>query len=162
MKALLNASSIFYVAAMLGTFFTAASFLKLGHAAYLGKRNEEHKNVKEASWPMLIPMIVIAGICVVFGLWNALPLNDSSSRFSAERLAGHEFHSNMMLIVITVIVLVGALLHHLFAVKISGSGSRLQTIFAMPLCSKRPTTWPKKDISTLTIWHCSDSGALPD
>ena len=29
---------VFYLAALLGTFFTAASFLKLGHAAYLGRR----------------------------------------------------------------------------------------------------------------------------
>ena len=24
---------------------------------------------------MLVPMIVIAGLCVLFGVWNALPLN---------------------------------------------------------------------------------------
>ena len=30
---------VFYLAALLGTFLTAASFLKLGHAAYFGKRD---------------------------------------------------------------------------------------------------------------------------
>jgi formate hydrogenlyase subunit 3/multisubunit Na+/H+ antiporter MnhD subunit len=118
----LERGSIFYVAAMLGTFFTAASFLKLGHAAYLGKRSEEHETVKEASWPMLVPMIVIAGICVLFGLWNALPLEQFIKPILGERLVGHKFENNAMLFVVTVLVLGGALLHHLFAVKISGSG----------------------------------------
>ena len=116
-------SPIFYAAAMLGTFFTAASFLKLGHAAYLGKRNEAHSNVKEASPAMLIPTIVIAGICVFFGLWHGWPLDQFIKPILGEqRLAGQEFASNMMLIIVTVIVLVGALAHHIFAVKISGSG----------------------------------------
>ena len=33
--AALERGSIFYLAALLGSFFTAASFLKLGHATYL-------------------------------------------------------------------------------------------------------------------------------
>ena len=66
----LERGSIFYLAALVGSFFTAASFLKLGHSAFLGKTNQPGENIKEASWPMLIPMIVIASICIIFGLFN--------------------------------------------------------------------------------------------
>jgi NADH-quinone oxidoreductase subunit L len=119
----LERGTIFYLAAILGTFFTAASFLKLGHAAFLGKMSESNKNVKESSPAMLIPMIVIASICVIFGVWNYLPLDNLIKPIlGEERLAGHEFGPNTMLITVTVIVLVGALLHHLLAVKINGSG----------------------------------------
>ena len=121
--AALERGTIFYLAAILGTFLTAASFLKLGHAAFLGKRSEQNENVREASLPMLVPMIVIAAVCVVFGVWNYLPLNDLIKPIlGEERLTGHEFGPNSMLITITVIVLVGALLHHLFAAKVNGSG----------------------------------------
>jgi NADH-quinone oxidoreductase subunit L len=121
--AALERGTIFYLAAILGTFLTAASFLKLGHAAFLGKRSEQNDNVRETSLPMLVPMIVIAAVCIVFGVWNYLPLNNLIKPIlGEERLAGHEFGPNTMLITITVIVLVGALLHHLFAAKVNGSG----------------------------------------
>lgn len=121
--AALERGTVFYLAAILGTFFTAASFLKLGHAAFLGKINESNKNVRESSPAMLIPMIVIASVCVIFGVWNSLPINDLIKPIvGEERLAGHEFAANTMLITVTVIVLIGALLHHLLAAKINGSG----------------------------------------
>ncbi len=119
----LERGTIFYLAAILGTFLTSASFLKLGHAAFLGRMNEENRNVKESSWAMLIPMIVIAAMCVVFGVWNYLPLDNLIKPIlGEERLAGHHFGPNTMLITLTVIALIGAVLHHLFAVKVNGSG----------------------------------------
>ena len=47
--AALERGNVFYLAAILGTFLTAASFLKLGHAAFLGKMSEQNENVREAS-----------------------------------------------------------------------------------------------------------------
>jgi formate hydrogenlyase subunit 3/multisubunit Na+/H+ antiporter MnhD subunit len=122
--AALERGTIFYLAAILGTFLTAASFLKLGHAAFLGKISDSNKNVREAPFlTMLLPMMVIAAVCVVFGVWNYLPLNNLIKPIlGEERLAGHEFGPNTMLITVTVIVLVGALLHHLFAAKVNGGG----------------------------------------
>ena len=119
---------IFYFAAVAGSFFTAASFLKLGHAAFLGKLKDEHKNVKEVSLPMLIPMIVIALTCVIFGVFNYLPIKNLIQPILGEsRLQGHNFYgmpSNIWLVVITIIVLCGALLNHLFGVKRQGSALR--------------------------------------
>ena len=115
---------IFYLVAVIGSFFTAASFLKLGHAAFLGKMRDENRNVKEVPWPMLIPMIVIAAGCIVFGLWNSLPINIIQPVLGA-RLEGHSFAGfppNTILVVITLIVLLGAILNHLYGVKTKGSG----------------------------------------
>jgi NADH-quinone oxidoreductase subunit L len=121
--AALKRGLIFYLAAISGTFFTAASFLKLGHAAFLGKSSEANKNVREVSMPMLVPMIVIASICVFFGLQHQFSLDYFIKPILGEqRLLGVEFSANIMLITITAVVLVGALIHHLIAARIMGGG----------------------------------------
>ncbi len=117
---------IFYIIAVAGSFFTAASFLKLGHSVYVGKIRDEYRSVKEAPVTMLVPMIVIALICILFGVYNPLPLNYLIQPILGERLLeGHNysgFPSNIMIVVITVVVLIAAFLNHLYGVKKSGSG----------------------------------------
>lgn len=117
---------IFYLAAIVGSFFTAASFLKLGHAAFLGKASEENRNVKEAPLPMLIPMIIIALGCIVFGLFNAIPIKGLiQPALGAERLAGHNFAGfpkTPILVIVTIVVLIGAFLNHRFGVRKAGNG----------------------------------------
>jgi NADH-quinone oxidoreductase subunit L len=117
---------VFYLAAVLGSFFTAASFLKLGHAAYLGRLAPAHAKVKEAPAGMLTPMVLIAAMCVLFGLWNALPLHHLIQPILGEsRLEGHDFAglpANSALVLVTVAVLVAALINHIFGVKAAGSG----------------------------------------
>jgi formate hydrogenlyase subunit 3/multisubunit Na+/H+ antiporter MnhD subunit len=117
---------VFYIIAVVGSFITAASFLKLGHAVYGGKIKDENKNVKEAPATMLVPMIIIAAICILFGVYNSLPLNNLIQPIlGAHRLEGLNFAgfpSNIMLIVVTGVVLIAAFLNHLYGVKKSGSG----------------------------------------
>ncbi|MFA5402143.1 MAG: proton-conducting transporter membrane subunit [Candidatus Omnitrophota bacterium] len=116
---------IFYLAAVLGSFFTAASFLKLGHAAFLGKLGSENTKTKEAHWSMLFPMAVIAIVCVVFGVFNQLPLNHLIQPVLAGKLAGHNFSgfpASMKLVVITFVVLFLALVNHILGVRAKGSG----------------------------------------
>jgi NADH-quinone oxidoreductase subunit L len=116
---------IFYLAAILGSFFTAASFLKLGHAAYFGKSRKENKDAKEVSVFMLIPMITLAAVCVIFGVFNYLPINNFIKPILGARAEGHNFTGssvNMTLGIITVLVLLGAIIHHLMAAKIMGGG----------------------------------------
>ncbi|MDD5166268.1 MAG: proton-conducting transporter membrane subunit [Candidatus Omnitrophica bacterium] len=123
--AALERGLIFYLAAVVGSFFTAASFLKLGHAAFLGKLSEKNKSVKEVSFAMLLPMIIIALLCIIFGVFNSLPIGLIQPILGKERLAGHNysgFPSNAWLVIITVIVLLGALLNHIWGVKNKGSG----------------------------------------
>ncbi len=122
----LERGGIFYAAALLGSFLTAASFLKLGHSAYFGKVSEANKNVKEAPWAMLVPMLTIAGFCILFGVYNQLPLHKLIQPVLGEhRLEGHDYagwHFNIMLVVGTLVVLALALLNHFIGVKRSGSG----------------------------------------
>ena len=122
----LERGNLFYILAVLGSFFTAASFLKLGHAAFLGKSSRENEKVKEAPLPMLLPMVVIASVCILFGVYNALPLNGLIQPIIGTiRLNGHNFAGfppNTMLVIITLVVLAAALLNHLFGAKAGGSG----------------------------------------
>jgi formate hydrogenlyase subunit 3/multisubunit Na+/H+ antiporter MnhD subunit len=118
---------IFYIIAVAGSFFTAASFLKLGHSAFFGKLKDSLSSVREAPILMLIPMGVIAGFCVLFGVWNELPIKSVFypvlSRFIDE--AGIIPHGNApqtLLIVISVIVLGLAILNHFFGVFRTKSG----------------------------------------
>jgi NADH-quinone oxidoreductase subunit L len=122
----LERGRIFYMAAALGSFFTAASFLKLGHAAFLGKLDQRNAKVREASWYMLTPMILIAAGCVVFGLYNALPINGliipalGNAIHGSHGFAG--FPKNMMLVAVTAAMLVAALLNHVYGVRRTGRG----------------------------------------
>jgi len=117
---------IFYAIALLGSFFTAASFLKLGHSAFFGKPSDEARKVREAPWPMLVPMIVLAGLCVVFGLMNSLPLQRliepavGAAITQGETFAG--FPSSMLLVGLTLAVLLLACLNHAFGVRRTGKG----------------------------------------
>ncbi len=123
--AALERGSLFYIAALLGSFLTAASFLKLGHAVFLGRLEEQNQKVKEAPLPMLITTIVIAFCCILFGVFNWLPLTKFIQPVLGERLQEHNFYgvpANAMLIIMTLFVLLGAFAHHLVGVKINGSG----------------------------------------
>jgi len=80
---------IFPIAAWIGAIFTFASFLKLGHSTYLGRRNPETPNqkAKDPNWAMAIPMIVIAAGCVLFGVYAKLPLKSFIQPIVQERMA---------------------------------------------------------------------------
>lgn len=116
---------IFYLAAAGGSFLTAASFLKLGHAAFFGTPGEDSGKAKEVSWMMLTPVLVLAAMCVIFGLYNSLPLRSFIQPAVSNHIEGHDFaglpHAYTLAIV-TILVLLAAVLNHLFGVKRSGSG----------------------------------------
>jgi formate hydrogenlyase subunit 3/multisubunit Na+/H+ antiporter MnhD subunit len=67
---------IFPIAAWIGAIFTFASFLKLGHSTYFGKKSPDtpNQNIKETNWAMIVPMAVLSLGCLVFGVFNKLPL----------------------------------------------------------------------------------------
>lgn len=117
---------VLYAAALVGSFLTAASFLKLAHAAFFGKLSEKNSTIKEAPMAMLFPMAVIAGVCILFGVLNFIPL-----KYFIEPMLGHQWlaghhgggvPANFMLIAFTVVVLCASLLNHWFGFKKSGSG----------------------------------------
>jgi NADH:ubiquinone oxidoreductase subunit 5 (subunit L)/multisubunit Na+/H+ antiporter MnhA subunit len=65
---------VWLAAAMFGSALTLASFVKLIYATFLTVPQKPH-DVKEVSASMWIPMVVMAGLCVVFGVlaWD-IPL----------------------------------------------------------------------------------------
>ncbi|MEO0124582.1 MAG: NADH-quinone oxidoreductase subunit L [candidate division WOR-3 bacterium] len=64
---------IFAIAGWVGAIFTFVSFLKAGHSIFLGPRNKELPKTKEAESPFLVPMIILAVLCILFGVYNYLP-----------------------------------------------------------------------------------------
>jgi len=57
-------------AAMFGSVLTLASFFKFIHAIFLGQRQQSDKSViTEVSVDMKIPLVVLAGLCVILGIF---------------------------------------------------------------------------------------------
>ncbi len=146
---------IFYAAAVIGSFLTAASFLKLGHAAYFGKNRDSalfstgpstkigrcpYFSIKEAPLAMLVPMVIIALACILFGVWNYLPIKYLIQPILGEHLLeGRNFYgfpTNAMLVIITILVLIAAVINHLYGVKRTGSALRaVEHIHYAPILS---------------------------
>ena len=115
----------FYAAAVIGSMLTAASFLKLGHAAYFDRARSNISRVKEASWGMLLPILIIAALCLFFGFFNAVPLGLIEESLGSRLFVGHHFSGPPklnLLTALTLVVLAAAVINHLWGVKKSGSG----------------------------------------
>ncbi len=61
---------VWLAAAMLGSALTLASFVKVLHAVFLCKPSPavRQANVDRASWPAVLPVVLLAGLCVLFGV----------------------------------------------------------------------------------------------
>jgi len=64
---------LWLVAAMFGSALTLASFMKLLHAVFLGQPSAEARaqveGTREVGPAMWLPMVILAGLCVVFGVF---------------------------------------------------------------------------------------------
>jgi formate hydrogenlyase subunit 3/multisubunit Na+/H+ antiporter MnhD subunit len=67
---------IFAVAAWAGAIFTFASFLKAGHSVFFGPRTPAVPKVKESQAPVFTPILILALLCIIFGVFNKLPLTN--------------------------------------------------------------------------------------
>lgn len=65
---------IFLVAAMFGSALTLASFIKVLHSTFLSRSPKGMKKVKEVGFSMKVPMIILASLCVIFGVFAQFPL----------------------------------------------------------------------------------------
>lgn len=66
---------LWLVCAMFGSALTIASFMKLLHAVFLGRPSESSLNLKEVEVSMTIPIIILAAVCIIFGVFAfAIPL----------------------------------------------------------------------------------------
>ena len=62
------------IVAVLASALTLASFIKYIHSVFLGPLPKEFENVKEVPLTMKIPMLILAGLCLLFGLFPRIPL----------------------------------------------------------------------------------------
>ena len=65
---------VWLLAAMFGSALTLASFVKLIHSLFLSRLPDRLKDVKEAPPSQTLPMIVLAALCVIFGVFYHVPL----------------------------------------------------------------------------------------
>jgi len=65
---------VWLVAAMFGSALTLASFVKLIHSVFLSRKPDALKGVKEVSPLMFAPALVLAFLCVFFGIFYYVPL----------------------------------------------------------------------------------------
>jgi formate hydrogenlyase subunit 3/multisubunit Na+/H+ antiporter MnhD subunit len=54
---------------VLGSILTFICLIHAFYAIFMGRQREEFANVKEAPLHMLIPIVIMAGLCVVIGLF---------------------------------------------------------------------------------------------
>jgi formate hydrogenlyase subunit 3/multisubunit Na+/H+ antiporter MnhD subunit len=61
-------------AAMFGSALTLASFVKIIHSVFLSRLPNDLKDVKEVSPLQTFPMLVLAALCIFFGIFYYIPL----------------------------------------------------------------------------------------
>ncbi|GAB6153231.1 proton-conducting transporter membrane subunit [Desulfosporosinus burensis] len=60
---------------LIASVLTMASFVKFLHSAFFGQLPEKLSQVREVPATMLAPMVVLAGLCILFGAVPGLPLS---------------------------------------------------------------------------------------
>jgi formate hydrogenlyase subunit 3/multisubunit Na+/H+ antiporter MnhD subunit len=66
---------LFLIAAMQGSVFTLASFLKLLHSMFLGASSESFEGIREVKLSMWLPIVIQAAVCIIFGVFAiAIPI----------------------------------------------------------------------------------------
>jgi formate hydrogenlyase subunit 3/multisubunit Na+/H+ antiporter MnhD subunit len=66
---------LFLLAAMFGSALTLASFMKLTYSLFWGDRPKGLEKVTESPASMLVPMVVLALVCLAFGIFYFWPVN---------------------------------------------------------------------------------------
>lgn len=65
---------LFILVAMFGSALTLASFMKLTYSIFWGDRPDDLPQVNEAPFSLRLPMSILAGLCVLFGVFYRWPL----------------------------------------------------------------------------------------
>jgi len=67
--------SIWIIAAMIGSALTLASFMKIIHSVFAGHMKKYKEKINEVSPWLLIPLVVLAVLCIVFGIGYKIVVN---------------------------------------------------------------------------------------
>jgi formate hydrogenlyase subunit 3/multisubunit Na+/H+ antiporter MnhD subunit len=114
---------LFLVAALFGSVLTLASFVKVLHSMFWGARPPTLDGVKEAGIGMRLPMVALAVLCVLLGVFAWAPLDQAigpvkdlpaaSAALSGGLDAAGTFRPGVVTILLVIGVLAGILLAHL-------------------------------------------------
>ncbi len=122
--AVLESGVVFYIGALLGAVMTAISFLKLGRAVFFGPiRLPEAavKDGKKTGVAMLIPMAVLAALCLLLGLCNTLPLDGLFAPALGYEQSFSGWPHSFVLVAVSVAALLLALADHCYGYRKTGS-----------------------------------------
>ncbi len=114
---------LWLVAAMFGSALTLASFMKLIHAIFLGQKSKylENRKITEAPFPMLIPMAVLAILCIIFGVFTGA---SALEPFIKPAVSGVVFAGFWEPVLATLLILIGLFLGAIIYILGSPGGVR--------------------------------------
>ncbi len=105
---------------LIGSSLTLASFVKLISGVYLGRRNPQLENVKESSFMMWLPQIVLAGLCVFFGIFAArwiIPILFSFTKVANVDMLPGLYPAQSVSIMILISIIVGFIIYWIGTLK---------------------------------------------
>lgn len=121
--AALESGVVYYIIALVGAVLTAISFLKLGGAAFCGtlRLPKGVKQVKEVRAGMYLPAVVLAALCIFFGVGNKLVETwlFQPALGLTESFAG--WPKSWVLVALSAAALLLALADHLYGLRKTGS-----------------------------------------
>lgn len=121
-----NLWPIFLVAAMFGSILTLASFLKIMHSLFLGERPKELSKVREARFEMVVPALILALLCIVFGVFAyQVPLRNFIYPSLPFRIEGIGFWSPTIATILIIAGIIIGLIVFLFGTAIKPRRSRV-------------------------------------
>ncbi len=103
------------IAAMFGSALTLASFIKFIHAIFLGQdNNPPGKKISETSGRMLTPLLILAGLCVLLGIFsNAFIKGSLAPSFAFTLNYGGAWNSMFVALFLGLALLLGFILWRL-------------------------------------------------
>lgn len=82
---------VFLTAAMFGGALTMATFIKVLYSVFLGAKPDALGEPKAVTWPMAVPVLVLAFLCVAFGILATVPVGWIQSALPQ----GHELFTSI-------------------------------------------------------------------
>jgi len=127
-----------YAVAMLGAFLTALTFFRLGHAVFFGKSGTSPA-VKEAPAFMLIPMLIIAAVCLYFGVVVSVPvkalLGPVAKTWLIDTAQFSGFPHKIVLVIVSLSAVAVAFLWQLLASRKAGASAVSDSALKTPVIS---------------------------
>jgi len=117
-----------YIAAVLGSFLTAASFLKVCHGCFFGPvklpSDLNRDELSEAPGAMLLPMLVLSVACVGLGVLNGFAVDFLMSVLGFVPADVAHTANTSTLISVAIAVLLLAIGNHIIGYRATGEGRR--------------------------------------